>query len=147
MTIEAHISVDKLTFCHPLSSTVTDLRPLTMNIKIDLIFSILMFIGSCSLRPQKNMKSEIDNVVMSVSSIGRSSRSLTAQEVSDPISSSGSEQRLRVLRQTGPLMPYRYGYAVQDDLGNDFNQQEQSNGGEVEHSYVVDHIKDDLLSA
>jgi hypothetical protein len=27
-----------------------------------------------------------------------------------------------------PLMPYRYGYAVQDDIGNDFNQQEQSDG-------------------
>ena len=30
-----------------------------------------------------------------------------------------------------PLMPYRYGYAVQDDIGNDFNQQEQSYGAQV----------------
>ena len=30
-----------------------------------------------------------------------------------------------------PLMPYRYGYAVQDDTGNDFNQQEQSDGDQV----------------
>ena len=30
-----------------------------------------------------------------------------------------------------PLMPYRYGYAVQDDIGNDFNQQEQSDGAQV----------------
>ena len=29
-------------------------------------------------------------------------------------------------------MPYRYGYAVQDDLGNDFNQQEQSDGDQVD---------------
>ena len=29
------------------------------------------------------------------------------------------------------LMPYRYGYAVQDDEGNDFNQQEQSDGDQV----------------
>ena len=29
------------------------------------------------------------------------------------------------------LMPYRYGYAVQDDIGNDFNQQEQSDGDQV----------------
>ena len=28
-------------------------------------------------------------------------------------------------------MPYRYGYAVQDDIGNDFNQQEQSDGAQV----------------
>ena len=28
-------------------------------------------------------------------------------------------------------MPYRYGYAVQDDEGNDFNQQEQSDGDQV----------------
>ena len=25
-------------------------------------------------------------------------------------------------------MPYRFGYAVQDDVGNDFNQQETSDG-------------------
>ena len=29
-------------------------------------------------------------------------------------------------------MPYRYGYAVQDDEGNDFNQQEQSDGEQVQ---------------
>ena len=29
------------------------------------------------------------------------------------------------------LMPYRYGYAVADDEGNDFNQQEQSDGAQV----------------
>merc|ERR1712088_191973 len=36
------------------------------------------------------------------------------------------------------LMPYRYGYAVQDgDTGNDFNQQEQSNGDEITGQYSV----------
>ena len=30
-----------------------------------------------------------------------------------------------------PLMPYRYGYAVQDTDCNDFNQQEQSDGAQV----------------
>ena len=29
---------------------------------------------------------------------------------------------------------YRYGYAVQDDEGNDFNQQEQSDGEQVKKS-------------
>ena len=29
------------------------------------------------------------------------------------------------------LMPYRYGYAIQDDEGNDFNQQEQNDGNQV----------------
>ena len=28
-------------------------------------------------------------------------------------------------------MPYRYGYAIQDDEGNDFNQQEQNDGNQV----------------
>ena len=32
---------------------------------------------------------------------------------------------------TLPLMPYRYGYAVQDSDCNDFNQQEQSDGDQV----------------
>ena len=36
-----------------------------------------------------------------------------------------------------PLMPYRYGYAVQDDIGNDFNQQEQSDGAQVTGQYSV----------
>ena len=30
-----------------------------------------------------------------------------------------------------PLMPYRFGYAVQDTECNDFNQQEQSDGAQV----------------
>merc|ERR1711997_876556 len=33
--------------------------------------------------------------------------------------------------------PYRYGYAVQDDIGNDFNQQEQSDGAQVTGQYSV----------
>ena len=36
-----------------------------------------------------------------------------------------------------PLMPYRYGYAVQDDIGNDFNQQEQSDGAQITGQYSV----------
>lgn len=36
-----------------------------------------------------------------------------------------------------PLMPYRYGYAVQDDIGNDFNQQEQSDGDQITGQYSV----------
>ena len=31
----------------------------------------------------------------------------------------------------------RYGYAVQDDIGNDFNQQEQSDGDQVTGQYSV----------
>ena len=31
----------------------------------------------------------------------------------------------------------RYGYAVQDDIGNDFNQQEQSDGAQVTGQYSV----------
>ena len=29
------------------------------------------------------------------------------------------------------ILSFRYGYAVQDDEGNDFNQQEQSDGEQV----------------
>ena len=31
----------------------------------------------------------------------------------------------------------RYGYAVQDDIGNDFNKQETSDGGTVQGQYSV----------
>ena len=50
-----------------------------------------------------------------------------------------------------PLMPYRYGYAVQDDIGNDFNQQEQSEakgkGGDVEwsHNLIVSLKKNNFF--
>ena len=33
--------------------------------------------------------------------------------------------------------PSRYGYAVQDDEGNDFNQQEQSDGAQITGQYSV----------
>ena len=36
----------------------------------------------------------------------------------------------------GAIMPYRYGYAVQDDEGNDFNQQESSDGAQVRKSGI-----------
>ena len=32
---------------------------------------------------------------------------------------------------------FRYGYAVQDDIGNDFNKQETSDGGVVTGQYSV----------
>ena len=51
--------------------------------------------------------------------------------IAESLSASASTNNVRVARQTGGLMPYRYGYAVQDDLGNDFNQQEQSDGAQV----------------
>ena len=45
------------------------------------------------------------------------------------LETSASNNQARFTRQAPPaLMPYRYGYAVQDDVGNDFNQQEQSDG-------------------
>merc|ERR1712203_821303 len=50
---------------------------------------------------------------------------------------SASQSLPRVARQAQPLMPYRYGYAVQDDIGNDFNQQEQSDGNQVTGQYSV----------
>merc|ERR1711953_1119066 len=50
---------------------------------------------------------------------------------------SASQSLPRVARQAQPLMPYRYGYAVQDDIGNDFNQQEQSDGAQVTGQYSV----------
>ena len=45
-----------------------------------------------------------------------------------------------------PLMPYRYGYAVQDDIGNDFNQQEQSDGDQVGSQRCSDSSKDRLCT-
>ena len=35
------------------------------------------------------------------------------------------------------IVVFRYGYAVQDDIGNDFNKQETSDGGVVTGQYSV----------
>ena len=43
----------------------------------------------------------------------------------------------QVKRQAASLGPYRYGYAVQDDTGNDFNQQEQSDGNTVSNQKSI----------
>jgi len=40
-------------------------------------------------------------------------------------------------RQDESPKPYRFGYAVQDDEGNDFNHQEQSDGLEITGQYSV----------
>ena len=42
-------------------------------------------------------------------------------------------------------MPYRYGYAVQDDGGNDYNQQEQSDGAQVGALFLLYPIFTQLL--
>ena len=55
-------------------------------------------------------------------------------------SSSRQSQRQQSARQTAsnpPLGPYNYGYAVTDDNGLDFNQQETSDGGVVTGQYSV----------
>merc|ERR1712088_596090 len=73
---------------------------------------------------------ELQNIEEVVSSVGG------IAEGSFPLASA-SESLPRVARQAQPLMPYRYGYAVQDDIGNDFNQQEQSDGAQVTGQYSV----------
>lgn len=74
--------------------------------------------------------SELGNIEQVVDSVSR---------IADgyfPVASA-SQNVPRFTRQTEPLMPYRYGYAVQDDIGNDFNQQEQSDGDQVTGQYSV----------
>merc|ERR1712083_972909 len=68
---------------------------------------------------------ELQNIEQVVSSVGGIAQA------------SASQSLPRVARQAQPLMPYRYGYAVQDDIGNDFNQQEQSDGAQVTGQYSV----------
>ena len=52
--------------------------------------------------------------------------------IAQTLQTSASTNNPRFARQSGaPLMPYRFGYAVQDDVGNDFNMQEQSDGAQV----------------
>ena len=44
------------------------------------------------------------------------------------------------LRPGESLMPYRYGYAIQDDEGNDFNAQEQSDGDQVKAIEILENL-------
>ncbi len=37
-------------------------------------------------------------------------------------------------------MPYRFGYAVKDEDGNDFNQQEQSDGEQVHRDSKIRRV-------
>jgi len=71
---------------------------------------------------------ELQNIDQVVSSVGGIAEGYLPQ---------ASQSLPRVARQAQPLMPYRYGYAVQDDIGNDFNQQEQSDGAQVTGQYSV----------
>jgi len=53
---------------------------------------------------------------------------------------SPSERSIRPKRQNqqpNRLAPYRFGYAVKDDEGNDYNQQEQSDGTKITGQYSV----------
>merc|ERR1719420_41373 len=78
--------------------------------------------------PITQKQSEIQNVKKVVDEISL---------IAESLDTSASNSNVRVVRQSGGLMPYRYGYAVQDDLGNDFNQQEQSDGAQVTGQYSV----------
>eukprot|EP00090_Calanus_glacialis_P003726 TRINITY_DN12755_c0_g1_i1.p1 TRINITY_DN12755_c0_g1~~TRINITY_DN12755_c0_g1_i1.p1 ORF type:complete len:151 (-),score=39.92 TRINITY_DN12755_c0_g1_i1:148-537(-) len=83
-----------------------------------------------SSEPQNLMDiPQITNVEQVVDSVSRIAMSLET---------SASNNQARFTRQAPPaLMPYRYGYAVQDDVGNDFNQQEQSDGQVITGQYSV----------
>merc|ERR1712038_1755151 len=95
-----------------------------------VIFSIV----SAMARPQEHQSElpKVQDVEQVVDSVARLARSL------DPtnMETSSSNNKNRFTRQA-PLMPYRYGYAVQDDIGNDFNQQEQSDGNVITGQYSV----------
>ena len=75
------------------------------------------------------------NVNSNVNSIrgGRGTRTTTAR----PARQSQRQQSARQTASNPPLGPYRYGYAVTDDNGLDFNQQETSDGGVVTGQYSV----------
>merc|ERR1712025_1031424 len=83
--------------------------------------------------PEMKEIGNIDNVVQTVARMARSFEG----------SNDGSSFNVRIPRQIGgaaplgPPGPYRYGYAVQDDIGNDFNKQETSDGGTVQGQYSV----------
>merc|ERR1712025_137014 len=67
------------------------------------------------------------------------SDSTNERHVAEPSLQLHENQHSRPVRQVfdTPLMPYRYGYAVQDAQGNDFNQQEESDGFQVTGQYSV----------
>jgi len=117
--------------------------------------TITLMVGVVLGRPDKDPihmqhRVEVDQVVEQVSKIydmtvaQQKERQLKAEGLSNDMATSGSDGYLRLERdaqaqerQGGALMPYRYGYAVQDDEGNDFNQQEQSDGNTITGQYSV----------
>ena len=60
-----------------------------------------------------------------------------SKTTSRPARQSQRQQSARQTASNPPLGPYNYGYAVTDDNGLDFNQQETSNGGVVTGQYSV----------
>ena len=65
----------------------------------------------------------------------RGQRQQTAKTTVRPRQS--QRQSARQTAANPPLGPYRYGYAVTDENGLDFNQQETSDGGVVNGQYSV----------
>ena len=61
----------------------------------------------------------------------------TSKTTTRPARQSQRQQSARQTASNPPLGPYRYGYAVTDDNGLDFNQQETSDGGVVTGQYSV----------
>merc|ERR1711997_356655 len=93
-----------------------------------IVISCFISLTSCRFPLFPGRESEnINQVLDSVSRLGDDMSSMM----------SGSSHNPRFARQAEPLMPYRFGYAVQDDIGNDFNQQEQSDGNTITGQYSV----------
>jgi len=75
----------------------------------------------------------------------RTSRALSNSDFEEPVERTARSERqagrpggVRSVRQAPvKLSPYRFGYAVKDDEGNDYNQQEQSDGNKITGQYSV----------
>ena len=76
------------------------------------------------------------NVNTNLNSV-RGGRGTTTTTTRRPSRQNQRQQSARQTASNPPLGPYNYGYAVTDDNGLDFNQQETSNGGVVTGQYSV----------
>jgi len=105
--------------------------------RVTLLLLSLMMMEAQSKPTQMELPEmkEIGNIDDVVQTVSRLARSFEGPQ-------DGSSINVRIPRQIGgpplgPPGPYRYGYAVQDDIGNDFNKQETSDGGVVTGQYSV----------
>merc|ERR1712106_713820 len=98
--------------------------------KMMKMINLMLLVTVVTVQPARRNIPGYEHVKDIMKNAARVSRETEAEK-------SQESQRFSRQAQNLPLMPYRFGYAVQDDEGSDFNQQEQSNGETITGQYSV----------